>query len=257
MQRFFTGKASLLTLSILLMNAGIGAQKINVEHPIISAYPHVSEGPGKMRLLQGYVAGLPKGSNCTDTECGYIWNPQGFTINYDIGIDAGISLGPKPSQKSANYLWYGEAQINGQPVRYAVSGNDKPGSITVCFPESRANFFADVHNEGAISTMLPMILTFQGVGYVPTTAATIDGRLITRNGTPLNDAIVKLLHANEVQTVQTDEAGHFRFLQIAPGIYELAANSSGHIGCSVLSQKWRVKIQPAQLLLRSFVASCY
>lgn len=103
--------------------------------PIISAYRRSDEGPGKMRLLPGYVAGLPEGQTCIDTECGHIWNPRGLTVDYDIGGLAGVELGPEPPERMAEYFfWYGEASINGQIVRYAVSGGDKPTSLSVSFP---------------------------------------------------------------------------------------------------------------------------
>ena len=37
---------------------------------IISAYARKDQGPGNMKLMPGYVAGLPRGSTCIDTECG-------------------------------------------------------------------------------------------------------------------------------------------------------------------------------------------
>jgi hypothetical protein len=54
---------------------------------IVPGYGRRDEGPGRMRLLPGYVAGNPEGSVCIDSECGGLWNPLGASIgSYDRGM---------------------------------------------------------------------------------------------------------------------------------------------------------------------------
>jgi hypothetical protein len=200
---------------LVILSGNIQAQAGGPRGKVISAYSRTDQGPGKMHLLPGYVAGLPEGSLCMDTECGYIWNPRGLTISYDIGGLAGPGLAPESSDEHA---WYGEADINGQTVRYAVSGERKPDFIMVSFPASYANFHAELRNDAEIRPVLQMILTYQGKGYDP------------------------------------DPKGHVRFLNVLPGHYELRVASQGD--CKFAPRRWKMTMEPAEVLLRSFSVPC-
>jgi hypothetical protein len=251
------GTTALGLLAFFLPGSAIRAQNKTQGRPIISAYGRSDEGPGKMQLLPQYVAGLPQGETCVDTVCGYIWNPRGLTIDYDIGGMAGVRLGPAPPEGIAEYFfWYGEASINGQRVRYAVSGGDKPASMSISFPESSANFNADIRNEGEIQTVLQMVLTYQGVGYRPSAEGAVDGRVVLRDGTPLEGIDVNLGHPPEGKATRTDDKGHFRFLGLAPGRYNLIARNTRRRECDFPPQRWRIRVDPAQIQLRSFVVRC-
>jgi hypothetical protein len=253
------GRPALGLLALLLASIAIqlAAQTATRGKPIISAYRRSDEGPGKMQLLPGYVAGLPEGQTCIDTECGYIWNPQGLTVDYDIGGMAGVRLGPAPPDKVGEYyFWYGEASINGQPVRYAVSGSDRPASVSVSFPDSTANFNAEIRSESEIKTVLQMVLTYQGVGYRVQAAGTVDGRVAQPDRTPLQGIEVTLEGANNVKRSVTDDQGHFRFLSVSPGHYNLIARRASQDDCKFRPQHWRIKTDPAQIHLRSFTIRC-
>jgi len=65
--------------------AVIAYPQANLRKPIVPAYGRTDEGPGKIQLLPGYLAGLPKGVSCVDSECGLIKNPHGLTIDYIKG----------------------------------------------------------------------------------------------------------------------------------------------------------------------------
>jgi hypothetical protein len=243
-------------LTIFLPLAAIRIQAQNSPRgPIVSAYHRADEGPGKMKLLSGYVAGLPAGSTCVDTECGYIWNPQGLTIDYDIGALAGVRVGPVSQEPaSENYFWHGEATINGQMVRYAVSGDDKPDSVSLSFPESSANFTASIRSESEIQTFLQMVLTYQGTGYRPSNEANVDWRVLQKDGTPLDG-----VHASLEPTAtaaRTDDQGHVRFIGVPPGRYELNVSKAQHNTCDFPPQRRQIKIDPAQIQLRSLVVHC-
>jgi len=244
-------------LAILMMIVATrgDAQKPSSDNPIVSAYHRTDEGPGKMQLSPGYVAGLPAGQTCIDTECGHIWNPRGLTIDYDIGGMAGVELGHEPPPGST-YLWYGEATINGQLVRYAVSGADKPVSLTVCFPVSNANFNTQIRNEGEIQTALQMLLTYQGTGYKPEPEGAIDGRIVQRDGTELADVEITVTRGSEIRTTRTDAEGHFRFLGLPPGRYDLVGITTRQSDCNFSPQHWRINAAPGQIQLHSFVVHC-
>jgi hypothetical protein len=253
------GHPALGLLGLLLASIAIqlAAQTATHGKPIVSAYHRSDEGPGKMQLLPGYVAGLPEGQTCIDSDCGYIWNPQGLTINYDIGGMAGVSVGPNPPDKSGEYyFWYGEASINGQPVRYAVSGSDRPASVSVSFPDSTANFNAEIRSEREIKTVLQMVLTYQGVGYRVQSAGTVDGLVTKPDRTPLEGIEVTLDHPSEAKTARTDAQGHFRFPSVSPGRYNLIARRASQDDCKFPPQHWRIKTDPAQIHLRSFTIRC-
>jgi hypothetical protein len=240
----------------------IQAQSIKDGKPVISAYRRSDEGPGRMHLLPGYVAGLPEGQTCIDTECGFIWNPQGLTIDYDIGGMAGVSIGPDRPGGTVEYSWYGEANINSQPVRYAVSGAGRSASLSISFPSSSANFNSEVRSEAEIQTVLQMVLTYQGVGYKPQPEGTVDGRVVKRDGTPLEGIEVTVAQdvaqhkENETKTTRTDDGGHFRFLSVPPGRYSLTARKSNQTDCEFSPQRWRIRIDPAQIQMRSFIVQC-
>jgi hypothetical protein len=251
------GTAALGLIALFLPNSAIRAQNKTNGKPIISAYGRSDEGPGKMHLLPGYVAGLPEGQMCIDSQCGYIWNPRGLTIDYDIGGMAGVSLSPTPPEgTNQHFFWFGEARINGQSVRYAVSGWDKPVSMSISFPESSANFNADIRNEGEIQTVLQMVLTYQGAGYKPSAEGAVDGRVVLRDGTLLEGIEVNLGHPPEGDSTRTDDKGHFRFLGLAPGYYSLVARKTRKHDCDFPPQHWRVRVDPGQIRLRSFVLRC-
>lgn len=220
--------------------------------PVKSAYERQDEGPGKMQLLPGYVAGLPERWSCIDTECGFIWSPQGLTINYDIGELAGPGLA---AQVQDGYLWYGEAEINGQVVRYAVMGSEKPKSLYVSFPKSFANFNVDIRSEAELRTALTMLLTYRGEGYRQETQSSVDGRVLSRNGVPVAGMEVALAGRTKENSAKTDARGHFHFLALPPGVYELKIQSSPGSSCRS-SRRWTLKIAPAQLLLRTFPVPC-
>ena len=238
---------------LVISSANMPAQKGGPRGKVISAYSRADQGPGKMDLLAGYVAGLPEGSECIDTECGYIWNPQGLTIRYDIGGLAGPGLGPESSNEDC--CWYGEANINGQTVRYAVSGEGKPDFIMVSFPASYANFNADVRSEAEVRTVLQMLLTYQGKGYEPDPKGVVDARVLSRHGTPVSGIQVFLQRSapRDTQTARTDNKGHVRFLNVLPGRYELGIDSK--VDCS-LRRRWKMTMEPAEILLRSLTVQC-
>ena len=203
-----------------------------------------------MHLLPGYVAGLPQGFACVDTECGYIWSAQGLSIDYDIGSLAGPGLPAKPT---GQYDWYGEAKINGQVVRYAVSGDD-PAFLEVSFPASFANFHAKVRNEDEIQTALRMLLTFHGEGFQADAKGYIDACLVTRDGSPLAAAEVTLRGSSYTQAGQSDGEGHVRLSSVPPGHYELKTISA--MGCSGPPKPWKIRTEPAQIMLRTLAARC-
>ncbi len=239
-----------LILMALVFSATAFSQKDGPRGEVVSAYSHTDEGPGKMHLLPGYVAGLPQGSHCIDSECGYIRSPQGLSINYDIGGLAGPGLSPK---RTGQYDWYGEAKINGQVVRYAVSGDD-PEFLEVSFPASFANFQAKVRNEDEIQTALRMLLTFHGEGFEADAKGYIDACLIGRNGSPLAAAEVTLRGSSYTQTSQIDDEGHVRWSGVPAGHYELRVASA--VDCSGPPKAWKIRAEPAQILLRTLAVRC-
>lgn len=203
-----------------------------------------------MHLLPGYVAGLPDGSHCIDTECGFIWSAQGLSINYDIGSLAGPGLPPKPT---GQYDWYGEAKINGQVVRYAVLRDD-PAFLEVSFPASFANFHTKVRNEDEIQTALRMLLTFHGEGFQADATGYVDAFLVARDGSPLVAAEVTLRGPSYTQTGHSDGEGHLRLSGVPAGHYELRLISA--MGCSGPPKPWKIRTEPAQILLRTLAARC-
>jgi hypothetical protein len=204
-----------------------------------------------MKLLPGYVAGLPKGSNCIDTQCGFIWNPQGLTVSDDIGGMAGPGLGP---EESGEHAWYGEANINGQTVRYAVSEDER--EFMVSFPASYANFRAELRNQGEFHTVLQMLLTYQGDGYKPDPKGAIDASLATHDGTLLTgvEVVLRRRTSRETQTARTDNKGHVHFLSVPAGRYDLSIASAAE--CSLGPRHWTITAEPAEILLRSFTVPC-
>jgi hypothetical protein len=223
--------------------------------PIISAYSHSGEGPGQMKLLPGYVAGLPQGENCVDTECGSIWNPQGLTIHYDIGGLAGQGLESHPPQDK-EYLWFGEAHINDQPVRYAVFIFGGKGSLVVCYPLAYANFDVEVRNEGEIRTALKMLLTYRGGSVKPRSFGTLDGRLTKRDGTAISKADIRFEGMGVSLTFRSDDEGHFVFKNIMPGHYTVTAKSADVTQCGFAPKTWKVTMDAAQLMLKTFEVRC-
>lgn len=209
-----------------------------------------------MKLLPGYVAGLPEHLTCIDTECGYIWNPRGIEIGYDIGSLAGPGLTPEPN-KAMDYVWYGEAKINGQIVRYGLSAEEKPYSLTVSFPASYANFDADVRREADIRTVLEMVLTYEGIDYSPNPASFMDLLFAKRGGTRVAGIEVALrdFGTGRFQTARTDSEGHVRFPDVLPGRYQLSVTSDDG-GCPSEGRRWKITMKPAEILLRSFALSC-
>jgi hypothetical protein len=231
----------------------IAGQKREPIPPVKSSFERQDEGPGKMELLPGYVAGLPEKWSCIDTDCGFIWNPQGLTINYDIGELAGPGL---PARAEGSYLWYGETQINGQVLRYAVTGQKNPEQLLVSFPKSSANFNGKVHSEGEVRIAMKMLLTFHGTGYRGETQSSIDGLVLSRNGVPVAKMDVVLKSHGKDHSVKTNANGHFHFLRIAPGTYHLEIQSQPESTCKSSPRNWRLRIDAAQLLLRSFQVPC-
>jgi len=223
--------------------------------PIVSAYKRPDQGPGNMKLLPGYVAGLPAGSHCIDTECGYIWNPQGLTIQYDIGGMAGVSLSHTPSSER-QYLWYGEAHVNGQLVRYSVSPGDKTSELVVCYPDSQANFHSEVRSDTDLDNALKMLVTYQGIGFKPQAAGMIDARIVTDDGAPVPRTDIALEGRGVSLTARTDDDGHFRFADLAPGHYKFTAQTLNAPECDFGSKSWKFEIESSQILLRSFTVKC-
>lgn len=227
---------------------------------VILAYSQQAEGPGKMRLLPGYVAGNLEGTQCIDTECGDIWNSRRVSIvNYDIGGLASIWFkrrGDNGSGPRFGEFWDGEATINSQLVQYAVFGEDKPSEMRVTFPASYANFDAEVHSEEEIRRVLRMLLTYQGKGYKPDPSGVIDARLIRPDGTPLAGVEVVLQRSavQGPQALRTDGKGHVCFLAILPGHYQLKIGTGGV--CTSAPQHWKITMKPAEILLRSFPVQC-
>lgn len=66
----------------------------------------------------------------------------------------------------------------------------------------------------------------------PPAAASVSGRVLRRDGTPLPKATVSLLpeaRGAEAQAVRVDSNGGFQFAEIAPGRYRLAATRNGYV----------------------------
>src|SRR5258708_3880248 len=112
---------------------------------------------------------------------------------------------------------------------------------------SYANFNANIRNEGEIQTVMQMVLTYQGVGYTPQAEGIVDGRVVQSDGTPLEGVEVSLGHSNEIKVTRTDDKGHFRFLSILPGRYDLIARNAGHGDCAFSPQHQRIRADRAQI----------
>jgi hypothetical protein len=145
--------------------------------------------------------------------------------------------------------------VNGQPVQYAVFGEDRPNELRVCFPRSDAHFDLDVGNEADMRVLLRMVLTYQGEGYKPDAKSTIDVRLLRRDGMLFSGIPAELERgAQAVATGRTDDVGHVRFADVAPGRYDLSVGAPS--GCASVRQQWKISVQAAEIELRSFTVTC-
>ena len=106
---------------------------------------------GTMQLLPGYKHEKQQGM---DTQVGKIWKDQGLTISYDIGRLAGNYT---KSQQKEQTLWHKEHVSNGRLIHVALA---KDNTLYVTFPESSANFYANVKSEEDIVDVLLMVLTY-------------------------------------------------------------------------------------------------
>lgn len=222
--------------------------------PIISAYPG-GQGPGKIKLLPGYVAGNPEGTSCFDTECGEISSPQGLTIGYDIGTLGGVRV-QDDRNGVANSLWFGQTEINSQAVRYSVTGARAPRKITLSFPNSYSNFFAKIENEADLQTFLRIVLTYQGPGFEANPESTLGGRLVTDKGVPLAGVEMQLRGTRAQNTTKTKENGQFTMTNLQTGQYELFALKNTSYSCQFTAKPWKIAVSPASIILKSFVVRC-
>ena len=224
---------------------------------IVPGYGRRDEGPGRMRLLPGYVAGNPEGTVCIDSECGGLWNPLGASIgSYDIGGRAGPCRVHEPGiEPTRGNFWDGEAVVNGQPVQYAVFGEGRPNELRVCFPRSDAHFMLSVGNEADVRALLRMVLSYQGAGYTPDAKSTIDVRLLRRDGTGFSGITAELQRGTHAATTsRTDDDGHVRFAGVAPGPYYLSVRAPSD--CASVRQRWKISVQAAEIELRWFTVTC-
>lgn len=129
-----------------------------------------------------------------------------------------------------------------------------PALFRVSFPTPNANFSADIRTDADLRTMLKMVLTYQGDSYEKDPKSVIDGIVRGTDGKPLVGAHIHLRNGSVNQTAETDSRGHFRFDSVAPDNYRIAITSAG--SCGRESQQWKLRIEPSQILLRSFRLNC-
>ena len=108
--------------------------------------------PGSIKLLPGYQHKTLQG---IDTSVGKIWKDGGIEIQYDIGRLAGDYANPKYPER---YVWHREQSIGGRRVHSAL---DKRNTLIVSFPDTSANFMAEVKSHEDIVDMLLMVLTYE------------------------------------------------------------------------------------------------
>jgi hypothetical protein len=134
-------KTIALCFLLTLFALPLGAQEGKADPP-----------PGSIKLLPGYQHKTGRG---IDTAVGTIWKDGGITINYDIGIFAGMVASPHEKDR---YLWYKEQTIGNQAVRIALG---KARDLRVTFVEARASFLSLVPKEEDLTDALLMILTYK------------------------------------------------------------------------------------------------
>jgi hypothetical protein len=132
---------TLLAISILLLSFVSFAATTQKDPP-----------PGGIKLLPGYQHKTLQG---IDTWVGKIWKEGGLEIKYDIGFLAGDYADPK---NSGQFVWYKEQLIGGRRVHCALY---KSNSLVVSFPDSSANFMAQVNSQEDIADVLMMVLTYR------------------------------------------------------------------------------------------------
>ncbi len=135
--------------SVFLLNLGVEAAFAN-------------DLPGNIRLLPGYDHIPEQG---IDSIVGRIENPDGLSINYEIGnvvapgaprTGGSFTDRPKNSPQDQN-RWYDEKDVNGMEVHFAYRTDDW---LLVSFPEQGINFSVLVQNQDEMAEALSMILTY-------------------------------------------------------------------------------------------------
>jgi hypothetical protein len=109
----------------------------------------------RVKLLPGYKQ--QEGSSL-DSTSGHIWKEGGLRISYDIGTMAGVYTDCEWCDWTKGETWRKKQVVNGQQAVFVFT---KAKRLVVSFPESHANFYATVRNEGELADMLLMLATFE------------------------------------------------------------------------------------------------
>lgn len=141
----------LIFLVLFLMFSG-NAQTNNRTLPE-STSPTSEPPPGDIELLYGYSHIRHRS---IDSRGGEITKSGGMTINYDIGIMAGLFAGRCAPRNECQ--WYKGQKINGREVWLSLT---KDGRIFATFPKEYANFYAQTNSPEDIADFLMMVLTYK------------------------------------------------------------------------------------------------
>lgn len=105
--------------------------------------------PGTIELLPGYQHKALQG---IDSRVGEITSKAGVKIQYDIGRLAGNYAAAQKDCK-----WQRTQKVHGLKVELAYTNNEK---LFVTFPQSSANFYADIRSPEELADVLLITLSY-------------------------------------------------------------------------------------------------
>ena len=116
------------------------------------AQPRPVVAPFHIKLLPGYQV---HAGRSLDSITGEIRKPGSLTITFDL---VGAYTDCKRCGWTDGELWRKKQLVNGEEAVFVFT---KSKRVVVSFPQSRANFYASIHNESDMADMLLMLSPFE------------------------------------------------------------------------------------------------
>ncbi len=105
--------------------------------------------------------------------------------------------------------------------------NDDPDMVSIGYEDHEGIFGSQIYR--AMSDTMPDLNNVSFHIYIPSDYAQVSGTITDTEGNPLLDAGVALAPEDgDILTAFTDEFGHYEFIDVTPGTYDLAAVLDGY-----------------------------